>query len=161
VIFNVPSLAAGKSITNVILYTSVQSGYATNVASVGGALPDTSTANNILTNVVLVNGEDLALGMTASPSNIDIGGAVTYTLYVTNLGPADNGLIYVTNSLTTDLGLVTNVIQSQGTYSVVGTNVIFNLGTLATNTFATITFTATALSVNNSTNATNTAIAIS
>lgn len=175
IVFSFASVPPKTAITNLIVITANQSGYVTNVSTVVSttttpAAPDTiytnitnntiqtSAANNLVTNIVLVNGEDLAIGMTASPLAVDIGTQVTYTIYVTNLGPAGNGLIYITNTFSSDLADVTNVTQSQGTYSITGNTIVFSLGTLGSNQSTAVSYMATALSLgNNHQYATNTA----
>ncbi len=181
-IFNLGSLAATKALTNRIIITANQSGFATNIASVStttiapslGSTPVTNIVQeangngfqtyvngNIVTNIVVVNGEDLSLTMLASPTNVDIGNPVTYTLTVSNLGPAANGLVYITNTLPSNLGQISNVVQTNVTYSISGTNavqtsvtysisnniVVFSLGTIPTNQTDAITYTATTLSL--------------
>jgi len=141
-------LTNGQSITNSIVVTAVQAGVATNVASAGALIPNPNPAQVIATNVVTIGAEDLALSMSASPTNVDIGSLVTYTLIVSNLGPAANGLIYITNTFPTNLTQVTNVIVSPGGgYSVSNNTVVFSLGTLGVNQSATNYFSATAVSL--------------
>lgn len=164
VVFSFPSLAKNTSITNLIRVTATQSGYATNATSVGSSLPNTlnyynvvtnitnsafttSSSDGIDTNIVLVDGEDLGIGLSASPSNVDITSPVTYTVTVTNFGPAANGLVYVTNTLSSDLSQITNVSTPQGSYTITGNTIVFSLGTLASNQSVTMTYQASALSL--------------
>lgn len=174
VYFDYPSLGPNQAITNHI-HVTPQTGFATNAVGVSSSLPNTLTLNpyspyitnstyvtpsgdTFVTNIVLVNGEDLALSLTASPTNVLIGNPVTYSMVVSNLGPAANGLVYVTNTLSANLATVTNVVLSQGTYTVSNNVILFSLGTLASNGTATISYNATTLSITNSTNATNFAV---
>jgi uncharacterized repeat protein (TIGR01451 family) len=183
IVFSFGSVPANSSLTNLMVITANQSGYVTNVASIGSTtiapippntvITNTTTngngtngvfaAGDIVTNIVLVNGEDLTLSMTASPSNVDIGSNVTYTLIVSNQGPAANGLVYITNILSANLTQISNVICSpQGTYSITNNTIIFSLGTLAVGQTATNYFSATTLSLgSNFQFATNTAFATS
>jgi uncharacterized repeat protein (TIGR01451 family) len=61
-----------------------------NTATVASATPDPDLANNTATLVVPPDAEaDLSIAKSASPISVDAGGAVTYTLTVTNNGPSD------------------------------------------------------------------------
>jgi uncharacterized repeat protein (TIGR01451 family) len=140
-------MARSTSITNFIRVTATQSGYATNIASVGCTLVNPNTRGSVTTNIVPVNGEDLALGMSVFPTNVNIGDTATYTLSVTNLGAAANGLVYITNTLPSNLAQVTNVVMPQGSYVISNNTIIFSLGTLASNQTATVTYMATTLSL--------------
>ena len=156
------SLATNSSLTNTFVISETQAGYATNIASVGSTLPTPNPANNIVTNIIVVGSEDLAIGITASPTNIDIGGTVTYTMSVTNLGPAANGHVYVTNTVTANLTQISNLVisPSQGTYTISNNTIVFNLGTITNQGVVNISYSATAIS-SKSFIATNTAIVTS
>ena len=106
---------------------------------------DTNLANNATLNGLTLQGEDLGLSMSAAPSNLQVGQTVTYVGTVTNLGPATNATVFVTNRLSANLGLI-SVIQPAGNYVITNNSVIFNLGPLAGQSSAPIQFTATALS---------------
>jgi uncharacterized repeat protein (TIGR01451 family) len=87
---------------------------------------------------------------------------ITYTLTVSNLGPAGNGLVYITNTYPANLGQITNVVQSQGTYYISNNVIVFSLGTVAANQSVTVTYSATALSLGDQyQNATNIAFVTS
>ena len=184
IVFILGSVSANTSVMNRIIITANQSGYATNIASVSSSTIapvfgnpattnlvqegngtigfQTSVSGNLVTNTVLVNGEDLSLGMSASSSNISVGDPVTYTLTVSNAGPSANGLVYITNTLPSNLAGVTNVLQtnvvylssnsivSNGvtpSYSISNNTLVFSLGAIPTNQIDTVTYTATALSL--------------
>jgi uncharacterized repeat protein (TIGR01451 family) len=144
---NTPTLAAHGSLTNFIFCQATSSSFATNVATVTAALPDTVPTNNTVTNVIFIDGEDLAVGLTASPLNVNVSNTVTFTVSVTNFGPASDGFVYVTNTLPTSLSAVTNVFQTQGTYFFTNNDIVFAVGTMATNQVVTITYQAYALSL--------------
>jgi uncharacterized repeat protein (TIGR01451 family) len=160
--FSYPSttLPPNGSLTNTFVISETQSGYATNVASVVSSLPSPNPANEIVTNITLVGSEDLAVGITASPTNINIGGTVTYFLSVTNFGPAANGPVFVTNILTANMSQISNVVDPQGTYAVSNNTIIFSLGTLTNQGVVNLSYSAVALSTK-SIVATNTAIVTS
>ena len=50
--------------------------------------------------------EDLAISISASPTNINLGDTVTYTVVVTNRGLSFTGDITITNLISTNLGQI-------------------------------------------------------
>ncbi len=83
-------------------------------------------------------GADLALGMTAQPEPVIVGGSLTYTITVTNRGPSSAKNVTVTHLLPSSVIFV-SVVSSQGTCSQSAGLVTGNLGTLATGAGATVT----------------------
>ena len=81
---------------------------------------------------------DLVLGMTASPDPVFIGGKLTYTVAVTNNGPATASGVFLTNTLPAGLRVVSRS-SSQGTVFNSGGAVVANLGTLTSGARATVT----------------------
>ena len=75
---------------------------------------------------------DLAVAMTGPPSAVFVNDSMTYGVNVTNLGPASASNVTLTNTLVTGVQYI-GVSPSGLTPTVVGSNVIFNLGTLASN----------------------------
>ena len=91
-----------------------------------------------LTTVSPVNSAaDLHLSASGGPSQLYLGGSVTYTLVVTNKGPAMATAVVVSNTLPAGaaLGAVTH---SQGSHASGGGLVVFNVGNLAVNASATM-----------------------
>ena len=86
---------------------------------------------------------DLALGMTASPSTLPLGGAITYTLNVANVGPSPATGVNVTAALPASVNNVV-FVSSQGSCVLNGGNVNCSLGALAAGGAATISVTASA-----------------
>jgi uncharacterized repeat protein (TIGR01451 family) len=155
------SLAPHKTLTNTFVISENTAGFVTNVVTLGSSLPNPNPAALVQTNIVAVGAQDMAVGITASPTNIVIGGSVTYTVNVTNLGPAANGTVFVTNILTANMNQITNVSLPPGTtYTLTNNTLVFNLGFLTNQGTAAITYSATALSTKTMI-ATNTAIVTS
>ncbi len=74
-------------------------------------------------------GADLALGMSAQPAPVIIGGYLTYTITVTNRGPSSAKNVAVTHQLPSSL-IYVSAVSSQGTCSQAGGVVSGSLGTL-------------------------------
>lgn len=124
-IFAIPNLSPQASITNTIRVDATTSALVTNTVIAAGSLIDLNPTNNTVQTVLLIEGQDLELGMTTSESNALIGDFVTNAITVTNLGPSTNGPVFITNVLTPHFGNIT--VQTPGAYYV--TNQIDSLGT--------------------------------
>jgi uncharacterized repeat protein (TIGR01451 family) len=114
--------AAGGFITNSVFLVSTTSAF--------------NASTNIITQVtnVVVPQADLAVAMTVPASAVYTNDWMTYGVNVTNLGPASAPNVFLTNTLPTGVGFITNSPSSQ-VPSVQGSNVIFSLGTLASGAF--------------------------
>ncbi|MGA2750810.1 MAG: hypothetical protein ABSG59_18725, partial [Verrucomicrobiota bacterium] len=145
IVFNIPSLLLGQVLTNTIRVTATSSAFATNVATVYSPLTDLNPLNNTNRLVLLIAGEELALGMATSETNVLIGDRVSNYITVINNGPSANAPAIVTNTYSTNWGDFS--VQTPGTYFVTNDTVVINLGLLPTNQPVTSVVTATALSV--------------
>jgi hypothetical protein len=72
---------------------------------------------------------DLSLGMTATPNPVTIGALWTNTMVLSNTGPTAATSVFITNLFPNNAGF-SFATASQGTYSVTGNKVVFNVGTL-------------------------------
>ncbi len=90
-----------------------------------------------------VTGIDLAIAKTASAGSVAQGGALTYTLAVTNYGLATATSVVVTDALPASLTFV-SATTSQGSFSTVGNLFTANLGSLNVATGARLTINVTA-----------------
>lgn len=115
-------------------------GILTSSATVVSEQIDLNPANNTAYNLTRVTPPtaDLALGLTASPSELVVGGPVSYALSLTNQGPALASGVTVTNLLPPEL-LVTSVVLSQGEYAMAGNTVLVHFGNVASGQRATAT----------------------
>jgi uncharacterized repeat protein (TIGR01451 family) len=130
VVFSLGALEAGQVATLTVLALALSGPpSATDFASVSSTDFDTNLDNNAATSLVTINGEDLAIGLTASPASLQVGQTVTFRESVTNLGLATNGVVLVTNTFSTNLGPIT-VLQPATGYTINAGVVTFNLGTL-------------------------------
>jgi uncharacterized repeat protein (TIGR01451 family)/uncharacterized delta-60 repeat protein len=87
--FSYPSLAVGAGTALGIALLPTELGYSANTIAAVAEEPDPNS-NNIVTTTVLVSSPeaDLAISMAEAPDPILAGGYVTYTIVVTNNGPA-------------------------------------------------------------------------
>jgi uncharacterized repeat protein (TIGR01451 family) len=126
-----------------------QTGTLGNTASVTASEADPDASNNsAASNIDAIKTADLKVAKTASVESVFVGGQVTYTTLVTNLGPINSasgvtltdalpsGMTFV-SATTTQGSLVTPPVGSNGI-------VTANLGTLAVGAQATVSVTAVA-----------------
>jgi uncharacterized repeat protein (TIGR01451 family) len=148
VVFTWPSLAPNKVLSSTIRVTASTSSIDTNIATVYSPYYDLVPTNNTNILVVVIDGQDLAMGMTASETNVLIGDTVVSWITVTNLGPATNGPVFITNYFSPNWTNIT--VQAQGTNLVTnnssGPMVIVDLGLLPVGQPVTATFLAVAVS---------------
>jgi len=148
IIFTWTNLAVHTSLTNTIRVTASISAVDTNFASVYSPYFDLAPTNNTNQLVLVIDGEDLAMGMTTSETNVLVGDTVVSWVTVTNLGPATNGPVIITDTFSINWTNIT--AQAPGTYIVTntGTNIllVMDLGLLQTNQSATAIVTAVAAS---------------
>lgn len=133
VVWSVGSLAKDAGAVANIVFTTSTAGTVQLITSVSGTESDPNLDNNSATNttIVLPPTADLAIGMVDSPDPLYIGAGntLTYTITVTNLGPATANTVTVTNTLPPG---VTFLSASPLVYTVAGNVVTFtNLGNLA------------------------------
>ncbi|MBN1286228.1 MAG: DUF11 domain-containing protein [Anaerolineae bacterium] len=147
IICELGDLASGASATITIIVTvGDEPLLLTNTAVVEATNPEDSNPDNntsIAETQVVEPVADVAITKSASPNPVLVGGQLTYTLTVTNGGPADAAGVTVTDTLP---GGVTagEITPSQGTCSIgEGVTVLCNLGDLASGASATITIVVT------------------
>ncbi len=135
VTFNLGSLPL-NGVTNVtlVLSPSVIGTISNTVSAVSGQV-EANPANNSSSVVTTVGGAtaDLAIGMVDAPNPVQVGNNVTYTITVTNLGPATATNVIVTNVLPAG----TVFVSASGSHSTNGGVVTLNLGTLASGAIST------------------------
>jgi uncharacterized repeat protein (TIGR01451 family) len=125
------------------------------------AVTDPNCANNSASTIVIVASPtqaDVAILKTASPEPVDQNTNITYTLQVTNNGPAVAQGVTVNDPLPAQVSF-TSVSTTQGTctYTVATTTVNCNLGSLSVGGLVIITINASATTFSSATLSTNTA----
>ncbi len=86
--------------------------------------------------------DDISLAVADSPDPVSIGGNLTYTLSVTNIGPSSAMGVMVTNLLPPDVALV-SVNSTQGTCTNFGQTVVCDLGTMPGDSYVVVAIQAT------------------
>ncbi|MGH2595871.1 MAG: DUF7507 domain-containing protein [Actinomycetota bacterium] len=130
------------------LTLAIPPGYAlpavTNTASItSSSVPDPNAANDSATDVdALSSSADLSIVKTDAPDPVTVGGTLTYTLVVTNNGPADATGVTVTDTLPAGVTFGT-ATPTQGSCAQGAGIVTCPLGTVLTLATATITITVT------------------
>ncbi|HTZ76183.1 MAG TPA: C25 family cysteine peptidase [Candidatus Aquilonibacter sp.] len=140
-----PSTAPGTVISNTI--------------SVSPTSNDVTPSNNTATSTTVVASPtqaDLAIVKTASPQPVDQGTNLTYTLQVTNNGPAVAQNVTVSDPLPSQV-TYTSVSTTQGTCTQSSGTVSCSLGSLSVGSEVTIIINANAATFSSTTYATNTA----
>ena len=94
---------------------------------------------------------DLAIGQSASPTPLNLGASVTYTLNVTNLGPDTAASVTVTDALPAGVSFV-SAAATQGACTNNGNTVSCALGALPNGAKITVTIQATAVAAGSWTN---------
>ena len=116
-------------------------------ASVQATNPDPNTANNTATaagTIVNTNpNADLSVAV-SGPTSASEGDTVTYTITVTNAGPASATSVSLTDTLAALLNFK-SATTGQGTFSAAGAVVTFTVGTIASGGTVTATVTAQAV----------------
>ncbi|HEX3719578.1 MAG TPA: hypothetical protein VH595_16615 [Verrucomicrobiae bacterium] len=152
VTFDLGQLPTGQVATQILTAVALSGPhFATNIGMLGSTDFETNQLSDFATNVISINGEDLAISMSAAPLSLQVGQTVTFTESVTNLGPSTNGTVLVTNVLSSKLGRVA-VVQPAGNYTLNGDVVVFNFGALAPGQTGAITLTAIPQSAGTATN---------
>jgi uncharacterized repeat protein (TIGR01451 family) len=143
IVGNLASLSANRSATvTVVVRPTIVSGQLTNSASVGGFETDLRPVNNqaSIVSAVSLPSADLGVTISANSSAVFVGSNLTYTVIVTNNGP-NNALNAVATAPLPGSCVYVSGSASQGTVGVNSSSVVANLGTLAPQTAAQITFT--------------------
>jgi uncharacterized repeat protein (TIGR01451 family) len=134
---------ASATVTLVVGVNAATRGTITNTASVQAAEAETTTTNNSASQQTTVNGNiDLAITKVDSVDPVTAGGALAYTIVVTNNGPSTATNVVVTDTLPSTLTPGTSS-STVGTVTTAGNTVTANVGTLASGASATITINTT------------------
>ena len=109
--------------------TTPTPGFLTNNVTVATILL-TNTVSTNLVNQIITGAGDLSVSFAGPPQAVITNDISYYTINVTNLGPLAVPNVFFTNTLPPGLTLKSVVPSSPG-FSLIGSNQVFNLGTLA------------------------------
>ncbi len=137
---------ASATITLIVGVNAATRGTITNNASVQATEPEVTTTNNSASQETVINANvDLAITKVDSVDPVTAGGALSYTIVVTNNGPSSATNVVVTDTLPSTLTFGTGT-TTVGTVTNSGNAVTANIGTLASGATATVTLNTTVLS---------------
>jgi uncharacterized repeat protein (TIGR01451 family) len=126
--------------TATVTVTNANIGAVVSSASVGGSDTEIDPSNNsaaVVTHVIPPFA-DLGISAFGSVNPALLGQTLTYTVFVTNNGPASATGVVVTNVLAGTVNFV-SAVPTQGAITVSGSNVVANLGSVTNGGTATIT----------------------
>jgi uncharacterized repeat protein (TIGR01451 family) len=133
------SINAGAQATVTVVVVPTRAGTFSNLAAVTGNEPDPNPNNNAETASASATGDaDLAITKAQSSPTLQVGQAMTYTLRVTNNGPATATNVVLTDVLPSARAALESASASQGSCSGT-TRLTCTLGTLNVGTSATVT----------------------
>jgi uncharacterized repeat protein (TIGR01451 family) len=141
---NLGSLAFPGSATVTIVVTPNTAGSLSNTATVASSTTDPTPGNNSSTATTTVDPPtpttaDLVVTQVVTPDPVDVGLQATFTITVTNNGPANATAVVLTNTLPSNVTF-DSATPSQGTCGAPSGGVFTcNLGSIANGGFATIT----------------------
>lgn len=133
------SLNVDAVATVTVVVNTTTTGNAVNTVVVGADQPDPNPLDNTAQATTAINPADLAVSKTAAPGTVYVGNPLTYTLVVTNHGPANATGVIVTDTLPTP---VTFGSASAGCV-LSSRRVICSIGALSSGSSRTITITVT------------------
>ena len=136
--FNLGTLPMDSTATITVVVRPNSTGTAISTVAVGSVETDLHTANNSATASPIVNATtaDLAVSVVGNPNPAPVFGNLTYTIQVTNYGPATATAVMVTNSLPSGLSNVT--VSPVLPHTISGSVVTISLGSLASGASATM-----------------------
>ncbi len=132
VVCNLGQMPFARRATITVIVRPLATGLLSTTATVSAKDPDPNISNNSATTTTLVTppAAELALALADAPDPTIVGGPLTYTVSVTNNGPAVATGVTVTNLLPISVNVL-SVTPSQGSVTVSANTVVCNFGALA------------------------------
>jgi len=140
--WTIPSLAKDAAASLALVVQANSTGTITNVAAATTGTADLNPDDNTASAVVVVSSPtaDLAIGLLDSPNPLQLGGYLTYTITVSNSGPATATGVIAYDTLPPTVNFIS--ASPANSYTVVGQLVTFtNLGNLASGAQTSVTVT--------------------
>jgi len=134
---NVGTLAKDATVTATLVIAPTALGTITNTIIAVANETDANPLNNTATTVTAVSQPtaDLAIGLVDAPDPIAVGAILTYTITVTNLGPATAVNVIVTNTLPAGVTIASVIPPGGSTNGSVITYGLGNIGSGGVGTF--------------------------
>jgi uncharacterized repeat protein (TIGR01451 family)/uncharacterized delta-60 repeat protein len=148
---NIGTLAKDATVTATVVINPTVLGSITNTITAVANETEANPLNNTATVVTTITTPtaDLAIGIVDSPDPVSIGAVLSYTITVTNLGPATAANVIVTNTLPPGVSNIT-VIPPGGTTN--GNVITYSLGNLGSGGVGTFVITVTPVAAGTITN---------
>jgi uncharacterized repeat protein (TIGR01451 family) len=129
---NLGNMPAGSVATMFVTVIPTQVGLLSTTATVASQNNDFDLSNNSVTVLSHVNPPfaDLAVGLLGAPNPTLVGQILTYTVSLTNRGPAEASFVTVTNVLPTTVSIL-NATPSQGFVTISDNVVVCNFGNVS------------------------------
>jgi uncharacterized repeat protein (TIGR01451 family) len=140
VLFDLGAFALGGIAQVTLTVEPTTAGFITNTVTVASIeVPDTTSTNVVIQATNIVIEADLGVAMTGPAQMVVTNDLMTYAVSATNLGPSAAANVMLTNTLPT--GVIFKSVSPNQPFTTAGSNLIFNLGTLASDGQASFQFT--------------------
>ncbi|MDB5351700.1 MAG: conserved repeat protein [Planctomycetota bacterium] len=126
---SIGSLGPSGVATGTITVTPTKTGVILNTATVALDQPDPNTANNTFTAISTVSPADLSVKTSVAPDPVEAGHNLTYTLFISNNGPADATNVQLSDLLPSGVVFV-SAIATQGDVQQLNGKVTGTLGAI-------------------------------
>ena len=138
---NLGTINSGTNASLTITVTPTITGLLVNTAVVSSAAIDLNLENNIVTTTVVANNPvaDLAVSVSATPEPVFVTSNAVILITVTNRGPNHADSVQVVNQFNLLFNLI-GITNSQGGYTVDGTLITINFGSIPAHGTATAAF---------------------
>ncbi len=143
--WSIASLTSGSSVTLTYQMEVNTTGVPTGLTTLdnnASSVDDNGTSQANTVTVTLNTNPNLTIDKSVSNPNAAPGELVTYTIFVSNIGTGDANSTTITDPIPANLSFEGGITTTQGSgyFDGVGNEVVFELGTLAADANATVTF---------------------
>jgi uncharacterized repeat protein (TIGR01451 family) len=136
----IPANTPNPPVVTIVVKPKASGTYVNTASITDNVEINTNTTNTTVTTTTLANPSDLVVTVEANPSPATVGAPLTYVVTVTNFGPsAAPGVVLVDQLPAAIKAGATSITKSQGTFSLSGSRITADLGTIANGKSATLT----------------------
>lgn len=144
VVFNIGSFSVGTAIQLTLAVQTTQVGFVTNLVEFFTSAPTVTNPPSVslvtqVTNIIPPQ-VDFGVTITVPTTSVIVNDLMSYKVSVTNAGPNAAPNVMLTNTLPAGV-ILKGVLPTNQAFTVVSSNLIFNLGTLNSNALANLQFT--------------------